>query len=83
MDERASSHSYEERILNLTDGTGTDDRANGSIFLNVDGTVKDDTDKDMLTGSADFDWFFANEDDDRITDLHDDAFANDIDFILS
>lgn len=54
---------------------------NGSYVLKsggVDATVGDDGAKDMLTGSAGADWFFANLVDgvlDKITDLKADEFA--------
>jgi uncharacterized delta-60 repeat protein len=87
--EWTSSRSYQERIENLTDGTGTAIRANGSTFLS-ESTVHDDGVRDVLTGSSGFDWFFANlsltgEDDspikDKITGLDSEEFAEDIDFI--
>ena len=52
-------------------------------------TVFDDGAKDVMTGSSGVDWFFANlEADkggvlDKITDLHDDEFADDLQFIES
>ena len=48
-------------------------------------TVEDDGERDVLTGSSGIDWFFANLDAgvvDKITDLNDDEFADDLDFIL-
>ncbi|MCA9190975.1 MAG: hypothetical protein KDB03_04420 [Planctomycetales bacterium] len=83
MQEWTSARSYGQRLLNLTDGSGTNDRENDNYFLKWMETVKDDQDKDTLTGSAGSDWFFANIDDDRITDLHDEAFADDFTFITS
>jgi len=48
-------------------------------------TVVDDGAKDILTGSAGVDWFLYNDDGagvrDRVTDLHDDEFRDDLDFI--
>lgn len=48
--------------------------------------VFDDGQKDALTGSSGVDWFFANLEGegvlDKITDLKDDAFASDLEFIL-
>ena len=52
-------------------------------------TVFDDGAKDVMTGSSGVDWFFANlEADkggvlDKITDLDDDEFAEDLQFIES
>ena len=57
---------------------------NGAFRLSVgSGTVLDDGDDDKLTGSSGDDWFFLNVDDDRATDLQDEVFADDLDFILS
>ena len=48
--------------------------------------VANDDERDVLTGSAGTDWFFANlEGDgvlDKVTDLDDELFASDLDFIL-
>jgi len=67
---------------------------NGSILLQTGGpnaTVLDDGAKDVMSGSAGQDWFFANlaldpDDDattkDKITDLSAEEFALDLDFIL-
>ena len=58
----------------------------------ADITVFDDNEKDTMTGSSGQDWFFANlaldaGDDatanDKITDLHADEFAVDLDWILA
>jgi VCBS repeat-containing protein len=54
-----TDHTYLQRVDNITDGTGTVVRDNGSYFLNQL-TVFDDNDIDRLTGSAATDWFFAN-----------------------
>ena len=96
MAEWTSAHSYASRVANLRGaGSGADfgGRHNGDIFLIADGaqaTVHDDGAKDVLTGSAGQDWFFANlvrdaGDDadrkDKITDLGDCEFAQDIDFM--
>jgi autotransporter-associated beta strand protein len=81
MAEWTAAHSYADRIANLRG------------FLTTDGaaaTVHDDGVRDVLTGSAGQDWFFANlvrdaGDDashmDKITDLGACEFAQDIDFI--
>ena len=49
--------------------------------------VEDDHHRDMLTGSAGTDWFFANFDGDgvldKVTDLDDELLASDLDFILA
>ena len=71
MDEWTSTNDYDTRVANLS-ATLTDN-------------VTDDGSKDVLTGSAGIDWFFANlEGDgvlDKITDLSADEFAQDLDFI--
>lgn len=69
---------YHERIGHLTNGGGF----NGSARLNHD-TVFDDYDADILTGSAGEDWFFFDSQKDRATDLRDEVFATDLDFIGS
>jgi uncharacterized delta-60 repeat protein len=76
-----------ERVANIY-GVGCGTRLNGNYFLN-DNTVHDDGERDVLTGSSGFDWFFANlslyNDDsttkDIITDQNWWEFAKDIDFI--
>jgi Ca2+-binding RTX toxin-like protein len=80
--EWTSDNDYATRVSNLR-----------TSFLKTEGdgaTVFDDGAADVLTGSSGQDWFFANlnpEDPedvrDRITDLSDDVFAGDLDFILS
>ena len=90
-----SDRTYQERIENLThqqdDGGLWNARANGDYFLIANAldpasdTVHDDGDADVLTGSAGLDWFFFNqpEDLDRATDLKDEVFANDLDWITA
>jgi Ca2+-binding RTX toxin-like protein len=83
MAEWTSDRDYEIRVANLTgDDSATADRQNGDTFLNA-ATVSDDDEKDVLTGSAGSDWFFMDAQQDRATDLKDEIFANDLDFILS
>ncbi|MHC4404024.1 MAG: PKD domain-containing protein [Planctomycetota bacterium] len=69
-----------------------DNRLNDAIFLTTQGdnrTVFHDDAEDLLTGSAGLDWFLASlvDDDDgtrdKVTDLHDNEFAVDLDWILS
>jgi hypothetical protein len=43
--------------------------------------VANDTDADVLTGSSGCDWFLFDPTRDRVTDLHDEAFADDLPFI--
>jgi Ca2+-binding RTX toxin-like protein len=87
--EWASCQSWRVRALNLTNGSGSSNGANGSNFL-TPSTVHDDGVRDYLTGSSGFDWFFANiclDDDspvkDKITDYSCWEFVRDIDFIES
>ena len=81
MLEWTSARTYEDRIKNITDGGGTIDRENSYYYLQWLNTVQDDQEKDVLTGSAGADWFFANFESDRVTDLKDEAFAEELDFI--
>jgi Ca2+-binding RTX toxin-like protein len=84
--EWTSARSYTVRVQNLRDGTGSTSRLNGSVFL-TDSTVHDDGVVDMLTGSSGQDWFLSNQGGDngaakdKVTDLHADEFASDLDFI--
>ena len=56
---------------------------NGDYLLSKSGgTVLDDGDRDVLTGSSGEDWFFFDTSKDRVTDLTDEVFENDLDFIL-
>jgi hypothetical protein len=53
-------------------------------FDDLGGTVKDaDTDRDTLAGSAGDDWFFLDTANDRATDLRDEVFASDLDWITN
>jgi Ca2+-binding RTX toxin-like protein len=81
MAEWTSARTYGQRISNITDGSGTAERENESFFLQWLNTVQDDQDEDVLTGSSGADWFFANSDIDRVTDLKDEAFADEWEFI--
>ncbi len=55
-----------------------------SHILMLDQTVlDDDADRDVLTGSSGTDWFLLDLDNDRATDLKDEVFANDLDWVLS
>ncbi len=91
--EWTSNKSVETRRNNLMN-TETNNALNGEFYLLSEGqvTVFDDNQKDTMTGASGRDWFFANlagdgEDDanrfDKITDLHEDEFAEDIDWILA
>jgi GH35 family endo-1,4-beta-xylanase len=52
----------------------------GGVYLGP-ATVGTDDSADLLTGSAGADWFLFDPADDRVTDLHNEAFLNDLDFI--
>ncbi len=67
---------YSERINTLSDKSAP-------VVLNQT-TVQRDGSADVLTGSVGDDWFWfnLNEDGDRVTDLHDEAFAGDLDWLL-
>jgi Putative Ig domain/RTX calcium-binding nonapeptide repeat (4 copies)/PKD domain len=72
---------YGVRVANLTSGSGSSDRRNDSVFLNVT-TVFDDGDVDLLTGGAGRDWFFAKRSGsqrDQILDLETGEVVTDID----
>jgi large repetitive protein len=56
--------SLAQRVANLTDGSGSPNRANGNYFL-TNATVHDDGERDTLAGNQGADWFFANPDDDE------------------
>ncbi len=71
--------SYEVRIDHLTNGTGL----NGSAVRLNGATVGHDASDDVLTGSSGLDWFLFDALRDRATDLHDEVFSNDLEFILS
>jgi Ca2+-binding RTX toxin-like protein len=63
MAEWSSSHTLEERIRNLVNGTGTvGGGANGAVFLTdgATGTIHDDGDVDILISGAGTDWLFLN-----------------------
>jgi Ca2+-binding RTX toxin-like protein len=86
---RSVQRSYSERIANIRGGLS------GGYFLSNDGAnanIHDDGAADVLTGSHGLDWFVANfvldaGDDattkDKIKDLSDAEFADDLDFILN
>lgn len=65
-----------ERVENLRSGGGL----NGMVVLDAT-TLLNDTDADVLTGSSGFDWFVFDTGLDRATDLSDEAFSNDLEFI--
>jgi Ca2+-binding RTX toxin-like protein len=58
--EWTSSRSYEIRLANLRNGSGSSNRFNGDRFLLANTTVLDDgSTRDSLLGGSDRDWFFA------------------------
>lgn len=82
--EWTSNHDLATRLANLSgQSEGNADRHNDAYFLKLGETVLDDGEEDKLTGSSGLDWFFFDTDLDRATDLNDEAFANDLEFILS
>lgn len=76
MAEWSSERAYDVRILNLS-GRGVGTRLNDEVFLQLDDTVTDDEDGDLLEGSSGLDWYFSNLDDDRNSSRLDEVLAND------
>jgi hypothetical protein len=68
---------YAQRIASVQDPT-----LRGGVYLGS-ATVGDDSAADVLTGSSGQDWFWFDAAHDRVTDLHDEAFQNDLDFLGS
>jgi hypothetical protein len=66
---------YEQRIASIQDPT-----LRGGVYLGP-ATVGNDDAADVLTGSSGQDWFWFDPIRDRVTDLHDEAFVNDLEFI--
>jgi len=84
MAEWTSARNYQDRIENLSGGEyASATRANGNTFLIFDSTVVNDEglSRDMLTGASGDDWFFFWSPEDKATDLRDEAFANDLEWI--
>lgn len=67
--------SNQQRVASLQDST-----LRGGVYLGA-ATVGDDGSADVLTGNSGLDWFWFDPLHDRATDLHDEAFNNDLDFI--
>ena len=59
MQEWISARSYENRIANLRDGSGSNNGKNGTYYLVANTTVNDDGARDEMTGGTSSDWFFA------------------------
>lgn len=57
-----SARTYNVRVANIRDGSGSLDRVNGSNFLVADVTVHNDASPDTLSGGQGDDWFFLNSD---------------------
>jgi PKD repeat protein len=72
-----TDQSYDQRVALLRDAT----QRNGVRLDST--TVGTDADADVLTGSSGMDWFLFKSNQDRATDLKDEAFLNDLNFILS
>jgi Ca2+-binding RTX toxin-like protein len=88
MAEWSSGRSYNQRVNNLRDGSGSADRLNGNVFLNVgttaaNATVFDDGAVDILVGGAGQDWFIFNNDAgvrDLVMGLTSKEYVDDLDF---
>ncbi len=89
MDEWTSQRSYQDRIANLNgtaSGTNSGARANEEYFLltgneQLAATLFADGAADVLTGSSGLDWFLLSLDEDRATDLKDEAFSDVLEWI--
>ena len=78
--EWTSARSYEVRVDNLRDGTGSATSENDHFFLDPT-TVLDDDEVDRLIGSIGRDWFFALEDgesSDQLADQRDREFVDEL-----
>lgn len=71
---------YLQRV-ELLDGDGESDHVAG-VALNRT-TIAADGMKDVLTGASGDDWFLFHADEDRATDLRDEVFADDLDWMKS
>jgi Ca2+-binding RTX toxin-like protein len=69
------ARTYEQRLAALQDPAQRD-----GIHLGPT-TVGNDVAADVLTGSSGLDWFWFDPDHDRVTDLHDEAFRDDLVFV--
>ena len=58
-DEWTSARSNSVRVANITDGSGSADRVNGSAFISA-ATSQTDNDRDRLFGQSSLDAFFAS-----------------------
>ncbi|MEX0613176.1 MAG: PKD domain-containing protein, partial [Pirellulales bacterium] len=72
---------YQERIDHLT-GANASGGLNDGYFLNAAAVGHDDS-ADVLTGSSGLDWFLFDDEKDRATDLKDEVFSNDLEWILA
>ena len=71
MSEWRSSNSFEDRINNIYDGSGTTNRANGLYFLDNTTVDVSDGERDELDGGSGSEWFIADEEDRIKTDDED------------
>ena len=69
-----SPRSYDERVQNLIDGSGSSQRNNGDSFLN-DQTIHNDQASDELRGGAGRDWFLGFPTDRRRDQVFDERFG--------
>lgn len=67
LDEWSSSRAFDVRRQNLTDGTGSATRLNGSVFLVAGTTVFDDLATDVLNVNSRLDWWFYDPARDRVS----------------
>jgi hypothetical protein len=66
----------EQRVDHLRNGTGY----NGSVRLDAS-SLFSDADADVLTGGSGYDWFVFDSVRDRVTDLNDEAYTDDLPFV--
>lgn len=69
LDEWRSDRDYDARVANIRGGTGPW-LAENNLSLVAGVTVWEDGDFDRLTGAGGLDWFFAELDEDELSDLH-------------
>lgn len=71
--EWTSGHNIDNRVANLTDGAGTKNRMNGSVFLQSGVTVFDDSAVDTLNGGGGKDWLIFNATGSGVLDVFNDV----------
>lgn len=77
MQQWTSDNSYENRVAHVREGGGS----LAGTGIQLDGNIVDDGERDLLTGASGDDLFFGNSDDDKLTDLKDEAFADILDWM--